>query len=40
MKVHKVSKDLVRTSKVEWRDVIYTRRGQKVWMRKEILSMG
>ena len=32
-------KRLARKSEGEWREIIHTKRCQKVWMRKEVLSM-
>ena len=39
MEIYKVGKSLVRTSKREWKDMIYTKRGQKVQMKEEMLFM-
>jgi len=35
MEIHRVSKGLVRISEIEWRQIIYTRRGQRVYMREK-----
>jgi len=40
IKVYRVGKKLVRTSKKEWREVIYTRRGQRVQIREKVLFIG
>jgi len=39
IEVYEVDKKPARTSKREWIEVIYTRRGWEVWMRREVLSM-
>ena len=39
MEIYEVVKSPVRISKVEWRNVICTRRDQGIWMRKEALSV-
>jgi len=39
IEVYEVDKKPARTSKGEWIEIIHTRRGWKVWMREEVLSM-
>jgi len=40
IETHGVVKSLVRIFKVEWRNVIYPGRDQRVWIRKSKLSVG
>ena len=40
MEVHEVGKKPVKTSKREWKEVIYTGRSYGVWMREKALFVG
>jgi len=37
IEVYRVSKKLTRIFKEEWREVIYTERSQKIWIRKSVV---
>jgi len=40
VEIHKVGKDSVKTSNIEWRQLICTRREWEMQMREKVLSIG